>query len=439
MSAPARLDVAPGAQPLALAARALDLVVSRGVTAEAALLSLSIPPADRAAVRAIHTGALRFYPRLSPLAGALLQPGQQVASPVHALLVCALHQLEYSRAAAHSAVNIAVDAARVLRAGAAAGFVNALLRRFLRERAELVARIDADPATAAAHPRWLHKLLRETHPARLPQLIAANNESPALVLRVNTLRTTRAAWLEKLAEQGIAASPGLAPTSIVLDEASEVSAVPGFDEGMVSVQDAGAQFAAELLDAQPGHRVLDACAAPGGKSCHLLERTPGIELTALDVDAGRLDRVRQNLSRLGLTAQVIACDAADAAAATWNSQPFHRILIDAPCSGTGVIRRHPDIKLLRRPGDIAGFVAQQRRLLRRCAALLAPGGRLLYATCSVLPAENQQLIGEFLAEHPAFSRARADLVLLPTPRSTGAAALTDGFYYACLDMKMEGA
>jgi 16S rRNA (cytosine967-C5)-methyltransferase len=430
-------DVAPGAVPLAMAACALDLVVGRGVTAEAALQSLSIPPADRAAVRAIHTGALRFYPRLSPLVGTLLQPGQQVAPRVHALLVCALHQLEYSRAASHSAVNIAVDAARVLRASSAAGFINALLRRFLREREQLVARVDADPATAAAHPPWLYKLLRESHPTRLPQLIAANNESPALVLRVNTLRTTRDDLLRRLAEQGVAAAAGLGETSIVLEQASEVSAVPGFDEGLVSVQDAGAQRAAELLDARAGQRVLDACAAPGGKACHLLERTPGIELTALDIDAGRLGRVQQNLDRLGLAARLVTADAVDPA--WWDGRPFDRILIDAPCSGTGVIRRHPDIKLLRRPGDIAGFVAQQRRLLSHCAGLLAPGGRLLYATCSVLPAENKLLVDGFLHENPAFGRTRDDVLLLPTPRSAGAAALTDGFYYACLEMKAEGA
>lgn len=437
MNGQAVRDVAPGATALAMAACALDLVVGRGLTAEAALQSLSIAPADRAAVRAIHTGALRFYPRLSPLAGALLQPGQQMAPRVHGLLVCALHQLEYSRAAAHSAVNIAVDAARVLRASAAAGFVNALLRRFLREREQLIARVDADPATAAALPRWLYTRLRECHPTRLQQLIAANNEAPALVLRVNTLRTSRDDMLRRLAEQGVAAAPGLAETSIVLEQATEVSAVPGFDQGLVSVQDAGAQRAAGLLDARPGERVLDACAAPGGKACHLLERTPGIELTALDIDAHRLERVQQNLDRLGLGARLIRADAADSA--WWDGRPFDRILLDAPCSGTGVIRRHPDIKLLRRPGDMAGFVAQQQRLLSRCAGMLAPGGRLLYATCSVLPAENQQLVDGFLRETPAFRRALEDLLLLPTPRSAGAAALTDGFYYACLEMKAEGA
>jgi 16S rRNA (cytosine967-C5)-methyltransferase len=201
------------------------------------------------------------------------------------------------------------------------------------------------------------------------------------------------------------------------------------------VQDAGAQLAAPLLDAHPGHRVLDACAAPGGKSCHLLERTPGIELTALDVDAGRLERVLQNLQRLGLVARLINADVADSA--WWDGNGFDRILVDAPCSGTGVIRRHPDIKLLRRPDDIAGFVRQQRRLLTHCAALLAPGGRLVYATCSVLAAENQQVVEELLRENPVLQRFRADIQLLPSPRTAGAAALTDGFYYACLEMKAD--
>jgi 16S rRNA (cytosine967-C5)-methyltransferase len=436
MSAMAELDVAPGAAALALAARALEAVVENGVTAEAALQGLAISPADRGAVRAIHAGTLRFFPRLALLAGTLLQPGQHVKPRVHALLVCALHQLEYSRAPAHSAVNIAVDAARVLGIGVAAGFINALLRRFLRERAALSARVDADPAAAAAHPRWLYRRLQDSYPTQFAQLIAANNESPALVLRVNTLRSTRAAILARFAELGIAAAPGLHDTSIVLEQASEVSTVPGFDAGFLSVQDAGAQLAAPLLDAHPGHRVLDACAAPGGKTCHLLEHAPGIDLTALDVDAARLARVQQNMDRLGLTARLIHTDVADSA--WWDGKGFDRILVDAPCSGTGVIRRHPDIKLLRRPEDIAGFVRQQRRLLAHCAALLAPGGRLVYSTCSVLPAENQQVVEELLRENPILNRYCPDITLLPSPRSAGAAALTDGFYYACLEMKVDG-
>jgi 16S rRNA (cytosine967-C5)-methyltransferase len=437
VSAVARSAHAPGSAALAAAARALSMVVEEGCIAEEAIERTKIPGAEAAAVRAIHTGALRWYLRLAPLVDALFQPGQRTAPAVHALLVTALHQLEYSRAAPHSVVNIAVDATRVLGQRGAAGFVNALLRRFLRERAALIARVDSDAAAAASHPRWLLGALRAAYPEALSQVIEADNEAPAMVLRVNLSRGTREAALALLSEKQLSAAPGLAASSIVLERPCDVTDLPGFNAGLLSVQDAGAQFAAELLDAQPGQRVLDACAAPGGKTGHILERTPAVSLTALDIDATRLQRVAQNLQRLQLQAKLITADLL--AADWWDGQRFDRILLDAPCSGTGVIRRHPDIKLLRRPQDAAGFAAQQRALLERCAALLAPGGRILYATCSVLPEENQQVVDAFLATNADLIRCRDDLLLLPTPRSAGAAALTDGFYYACLQMKDAGA
>lgn len=252
-----------------------------------------------------------------------------------------------------------------------------------------------------------------------------------MTLRVNLARTTRDAQLALLAAQGIAGEPGLCATSIVLDQPLDVNALPGFTEGLVSVQDAGAQHAAELLDAQPGERVLDACAAPGGKTGHILERTAGLaELVALDCDAARLDRVQQNLTRLGLAARLQRADLL--AAGWWDGRPFDRILLDAPCSGTGVIRRHPDIKLLRRQEDIAGFAAAQLAMLMRCAGMLKPGGVLLYATCSILLAENTEVVERFLRQQPGFRRSGADWHVLPTPRAMGAAALTDGFYYARL-------
>jgi 16S rRNA (cytosine967-C5)-methyltransferase len=209
-----------------------------------------------------------------------------------------------------------------------------------------------------------------------------------------------------------------------------VAALPGFEAGEVSVQDAGAQFAAGLLDARAGERVLDACAAPGGKCGHILERTPGLaELVAVDIYSDRLSRVAGNLQRLGLTATLQQADLLTDA--WWDGRPFDRILLDAPCSGTGVIRRHPDIKLLRRPADLDRFAATQRQLLTRCAAMLGPAGRLVYATCSILRV-SQQVIDAFLALDPRFTRSRPDLMLLPTPRASGPATLTDGFYYACL-------
>jgi 16S rRNA (cytosine967-C5)-methyltransferase len=251
--------VAPGAAVLALAAQALDAVVREGgSTAEAALQSLDIPPAERGAVRAIHTGTLRWFLRLAPVVEALLQPGQRMPPLVRAVLVTALHQIEYSRAPAASVVNIAVDAVRVVGRGNAAGFVNALLRRYLREREALLARVDRSEPAALAHPRWLLKALRAAWPLEVAQIIAADNEAPPMTLRVNLARTTRAACLATLAQQGHAAAAGMGEASIVLAEAVDVKQLPGFAAGLLSVQDAGAQQAAVLLDAQPGERVLDA-------------------------------------------------------------------------------------------------------------------------------------------------------------------------------------
>jgi 16S rRNA (cytosine967-C5)-methyltransferase len=248
---------------------------------------------------------------------------------------------------------------------------------------------------------------------------------------VNLARGTRESARERLAAAGIEALPGAGEASLVLERAADVQALPGFAEGLISVQDAGAQHAAVLLDAQPGERVLDACAAPGGKTGHILERSNGaLDLTAIDNDPVRLARVGDNLQRLGLEARLIAADLG--ALDWWDGLPFDRILLDAPCSGTGVIRRHPDIKLLRRAEDIPALAATQLALLARCAQLLKAGGRLVYATCSVLPAENQQVVAAFLAQHGQFSRTGTDVLLPPVPREDGAATLTDGFYYACL-------
>jgi 16S rRNA (cytosine967-C5)-methyltransferase len=432
VSVQAKAGFAPGATALASSAEALELVVrDGGCTAEEALQRVAARPEDRAAVRAIHAGTLRWYLRLAPAIDALLKPGQKMHPLVHAVLCCALHQVEYSRAPPASAVNIAVDAARVLGQGSASGFVNALLRRFLRERDVVLARIDKGEASRLAHPRWLLRKIRGAWPDAAEQILTANNESPPMSLRVNLARTTRDAQLASLAGHGIAGNPGLCATTIVLDQPMEVNSLPGFAEGLVSVQDAGAQHAAELLDAQPGERVLDACAAPGGKTGHILERTPGLaELVALDCDAMRLDRVQQNLTRLGLAAQMKVADLL--AAGWWDGRLFDRILLDAPCSGTGVIRRHPDIKLLRRQEDIAGFAATQLSMLLRCADMLKPGGLLLYATCSILLAENTEVVEKFLRQQPRFMRMGADWHVLPTPRAMGPAAMTDGFYYARL-------
>ena len=293
------------------------------------------------------------------------------------------------------------------------------------------------------------KLLEQTWPEAVESILNANNEHPPLVLRVNLARTSRAAYIEQLAAADIVGTPvEWAPAAVRLDRPVAVALLPGFNEGTVSVQDAGAQLAARLLDAQPHMRVMDACAAPGGKTGHLLEHTPDLaELVAIDVDEGRVARIQENLERLRLKALVQVADVRDPAT-FWDGRPFDRILVDAPCSSTGVIRRHPDIKLLRRANDIPAFVGVQEQILRSAFSMLAPGGRVLYCTCSVLPAENEAVVERFAASEPAARVAAMPLAADLAPGAQdrkigiqlvpGTQAGSDGFYYACLEKTTAG-
>ncbi|HKC15771.1 MAG TPA: 16S rRNA (cytosine(967)-C(5))-methyltransferase RsmB [Steroidobacteraceae bacterium] len=434
---------APGqaAKVLSGAARALGAVLADGASAEAAL-ALPMDEALRGPVRAVFLGSARWYLRLIPAVLPLLsRPGQRTDPLLRALLACAVHQLEYSSHAAATTVAAAVDAARLLGVARAAGLVNAVLRRYLAERPTRLAEVDRDLARRHAHPGWLVEELRSAWPAELEAILAANNAHPPLCLRVDLGRNPREAYLQELAAAGLAGGvvAGIA-TAVTLEVPVPVTQLPGFEAGRVSVQDSSAQLAAILLAPRAGERVLDACAAPGGKSGALLELAGGqLALTALDSDDARLRRVADNLQRLRREARLVHADLR-AAPHWWDGQPFDAILLDAPCSGTGVIRRHPDIKLLRRASDTAAFAALQLELLKACWALLRPGGRLLYATCSVLPAENSAVIGAFLAGEPT---ARALELALPAgldpplrhcrpggQRLPGAGG--DGFYYACL-------
>jgi len=358
------------------------------------------------------------------------------------LLVVALHQLEHSRNPPPATVSSAVDATRHLGQPRAAAMINALLRRYLREREQLRRADEADGPAASAHPAWLLAALKSAYPDHWRALMAANNEHPPMTLRVDRSRIEPEAYLQRLRPQGLdGRQVPWAPGALVLDAPVAVTQLPGFEEGLVSVQDAGAQLAATLLDLSPGMRVLDACAAPGGKTGALLEAAnDAIALTALDVDSGRLERVAQNLKRLRRTARLVAADLRDDPS-WWDGAPFDRILLDAPCSGTGVIRRHPDIRLLRRASDIDGFAATQRLLLQRCLSLLRPGGLLLYSTCSVLPAENEAVVEAALEAVPgarSLPPGRADLTVPWQVKRRGVQLLpgdqapTDGFYYACL-------
>lgn len=432
--------LAPGAATLAAAVQAVSAVAHEGRSADVALLEAD-ERSDRAAVRAIALGTLRWYLRLAPaVAQIVARPTDDLAPLLRALLVTAAHQVEHSRGAPEVSVHLAVDAARALGLGRAAGLVNAVMRRFVRERGALFAALDADPAIRTAHPAWLVERLQAAWGDRTPGVLEALDAHPPMVLRVVG---DREAYRAVLAAEGRAATPlDWAPEALRLERSVPVAALPGFVDGQVSVQDAGAQLAARLLDVAPGQRVLDACAAPGGKTAHLLQRpVPPADLLAIDIDPQRLALVAGTLQRIGLAARLRARDLT-APGALDDEAPFDRILLDAPCSATGVIRRHPDIKLLRRPQDIAAFVRTQGTLLERCFARLTAGGRLVYATCSVLPDENEAVVQTFLERHP---QAR----VLPWPEGVGpppgavagacgvqllpgGEADTDGFYYACL-------
>ena len=394
---------------------------------------------DRALCRALAYGVLRHHRRLGALRDQLLRsPLRRRDQDVALTVELGLLQLLDMEVAPHAAVSETVTLARQTGKPWAGRLVNALLRRFQREQAQCLAAVDSDPAVRHSVPDWLAGCLRADWPADWESLLARQNCRAPMTLRVNRRRARPDQVAAQLAAQGSAAAgqPG-APDALVLEQPLAIGQLPGFAEGAVSVQDVAAQFAAPLLAAQDGDRVLDACAAPGGKAAHILEQAD-VSLLALDRDASRLEAVGATLERLGLKADCEAADAADVGA-WWDGRAFDRILLDAPCSGTGVIRRHPDIKWLRRADDIARLQAGQKRLLAALWPLLAPGGRLVYATCSILAAENEAVVAAFMAD-----RADAHAVMpdLPVGQAVGYGrqiltgdSAVDGFYYACLEKR----
>lgn len=350
---------------------------------------------QRAAIQNSCFGTLRFLGRIDAVLQALLvKPLRD--EKLRCLLRTALYQLEYTRAAPHAVVDHAVLACEQLHLPAAKGLTNAVLRNFLRRRVPLLAEAQRTDPGRYSHPQWWVDKLREQYPGQHAAILDADNLHPPLTLRVNRRRSAVDGYLALLESNGIAAQR-LGGSAVRLANPMPVERIPGFSEGLVSVQDAAAQFAAPLLAAGDGMRVLDACAAPGGKTAHLLELAD-VDLLALDRDAARLDRVRANLARLGLSANV-ACGDACEPQAWWDGRPFDRILADVPCSASGVVRRHPDIKWLRRAGDIAQFAERQEHMLDVLWRLLASGGKLLYATCSVFREENQLQVARFLERH----------------------------------------
>ena len=386
-----------------------------------------LEPRQRAAIQDIAYSTLRRYGEIEFILTQLLSR-PDTEPDVRALLATGIQQLAWGRAAPYAVVDHAVKVASRMNGGRPKGLVNAVLRNFLRRRDELLSAAQADDTARWNHPHWWVAAMRAAYPVQWQQVLHANNTHPPMSLRVNVRQATPEAYLAQLREAGIdGALDG--PVGIRLAHPVAVEQLPGFFDGACSVQDIGAQWAAPLLDVQDGMRVLDACCAPGGKTGHLLELAD-IDLTALDVDAARLERVRSNLDRLSFSAEVRVGDAAQLAT-WWDGQPFDRILADVPCSASGVARRHPDIKWLRRPEDFAQFATQQARMLDVLWGCLKPGGKLLYVTCSVFPQENQTQLNQFIARHAdarqlALPEALpADGQLLPNER-------LDGFFYALL-------
>ena len=413
--------------------------IRRGQSGTAAINA--VPASVRPGIQALSFEVLRSLGRAQALRQQLAPRNPPAA--VDALLCVALALLWEADNASYdpfTLVNQSVEAAKKMPGTRSqAAFINACLRRFLREHNALLALTDQNPAARWNHPQWWIEQLQADWPVHWEAILAAADQPGPMVLRVNVRRTTQAEYLLRLQAAGLASRP-IGPCGILLAEPCAVGQLPGFADGWVSVQDSAAQMAAPLLLAgmrdKPALRVLDACAAPGGKTAHMLELADAT-VVALDLDALRCDRIHQNLARLDLDAEVVVADAADVSA-WWDGEPFDAILLDAPCSASGIVRRHPDIRWLRRPTDLPQLTAIQSRLLTRLWPLLKPGGRLLYCTCSVFRAEGERQISAFLARTTQAALLDCPGHLLPVAGSKSVDNQSDdhdGFYYALLERR----
>ncbi len=437
----AKEDFPQGVETRMIAARVIARVITRGRSLSTVLSPAltRVPEQDQGLLQELCYGTLRWYLQLRYLVGRLLQkPLRCRDREIETLLCLGLYQLLHMRVPEYAAVTTTVAAVRGLtKQSWAVSLVNGVLRNFLRRRAELMAAVHQDETLDSAHPQWLLECMRSDWPHQWPAIVRANNAHPPQNLRINLARISRIDYLDCLTKAGISALPQRHTSAgITLEKAWNVERLPGFREGLVSVQDAAAQLAAELLDLRPGLRLLDACAAPGGKFCHILETEPALaSAIALDIDGNRLAQVKENLNRLGLQARLMQGDARQPET-WWDGIPYDRILLDVPCSATGVIRRHPDIKVLRRQNDIPQLAQRQHDMLTQLWPLLAPKGMLLYSTCSILKRENEFNIGRFLElqsdarEQPIAAQwgqaASHGKQILPGETSM------DGFFYACL-------
>jgi 16S rRNA (cytosine967-C5)-methyltransferase len=393
---------------------------------------------ERALIQELAYGTLRFLGQLRAVVRHLAVRPLSDAS-VETLLWVALYQLIHTSAPPHAVVNAAVQATAQLKKSSARGLTNAILRNFQRGRDTLLATIMQDDEARFSYPRWWIDRVRSEYRERAAAVLDAGNTRPPLTLRINRRALSRDSYFEALAAKGVTAS-AIGEAGVVLAQPCAVTALPGYAVGWFMVQDAGAQLAAPLLGVEDGMRVLDVGAAPGGKTTHLAELA-ALELVALDTDARRLARVEQNLTRLDLRARVVAADAGDVRS-WWDGVRFDRILVDAPCTASGVVRRHPDAKWLRRDSDVAAFAGQQRRLLDAAWQCLAPRGKMLYSTCSIFRTENNEQVAAFVVRHddalrlplrlPAGFRDEDGQLL---PSGAGAEHNHDGFFYALLQKK----
>ncbi len=388
-------------------------------------------PKQASLIQALCFGVMRKFQQLEFISSQLLtKPLKSNEHIVKALLYIGLFQLQDTRIPDHAAISETVNAAKKLKRTWATALLNGTLRNYLRQQDKLLEQCKKDLAANYSHPLWLINIIKKAYPSSWQEILESNNTQAPLSIRVNQQKTSRDQYLELLEKQSLSASP-IKDTScgLVLDTAQDVTTLPGFNKGFVSVQDGAAQLAAELLALEPGQTVLDACAAPGGKTCHILEQQPDLNsITALDKYAVRIELIKQNIKRLKLPNKIktIATDAIDTNS-WWDDKPFDRILLDPPCTATGIIRRHPDIKVLRTEQDLSDLVKQQLEFLNALWPLLKPNGILVYSTCSILPQENTEVIGKFLQNHPdAKELIPHGMQILPGENHM------DGFYYAKL-------
>ena len=395
---------------------------------------------DAALLSQLCYTTLRYWFSLNALLNKLMaRPLKERDRDIQVLLLTGLCQLHHTRIPPHAAVDTSVRVARLLKKKWACGLVNAVLRKSM-DNSDLLHQLQGDAAIGSELPLWLYQRLAASWRGQLDSLVQGMNDQGPMTLRVNTAFVSRATYAHQLEEAGIETTLcKLSPCGLQLKTATNVEELPGFLQGHVSVQDEAAQLAAMLMNCQPGERVLDACAAPGGKSCHLLESTSNLDLTAVELDPERLPRIQENLDRLRQQARVVQGDAS-CPADWWDGNKYDRILVDAPCSATGVIRRHPDIKLLRRAEDIQALGCLQQGMLDAVWPLLKPGGRLLYATCSVLPEENSDQVERFLSAHQDAEEQQVNMACKTPDTKHGlqlfpVSGQHDGFFYACLNKK----